>query len=1233
MEEQIIDTTAKKAEIDKYQAAAINAVQNSVVSAGAGSGKTRVLSERFLHLIKTKGYNADQILTLTFTKKATVEMSDRIYKVLKKSAPEQAAVFYKANINTIDSYCNSVAKEGSRFFGISPDFTSDNDALKELVNAQVYPFILKHRDNQAIKTLVGTKGFDKFPVELFVNPVLNNSTIAEPLDFPAIFRRQISEVVKAWNENCHGFECAANELAGVLNHFDGNRDTSTFKKAFAVIAENELPRNPRLSEDDVWNCDEQALNKLEKYLRSIIVFKKINKPGALKCDESIKESWKKAIDDMKRIWDVLLSLCVYLAGFPTIKELIPLFVEFQDIVNGIKRNTGYLSFQDVSSMAMCILRDHPEIRALEKKKYRAIMIDEFQDNNTAQRDMLFLLAERQDRMEKGVPSVDELCPDKLFFVGDEKQSIYRFRGADVSVFRRLSDEFKNGNLSMHTNYRSHPSLIASFNTIFGGFEYPLSKTIEDVKVACGMAAAEGADDNACAAFDDAGFLPSVFFSDAQSAACRSGAPDYEAVYHKVLIPEDKANALNTREKEAETYIPHVHFALYESGDKNDDKPDEKKYLVGESAEIEWISRKINELIHREKNPVKPSDIAVLFPKTSFQPGLERSFLQHGIPYNTESVTDIFADGPVNDIAAFINLCVNPADRCSYAQVLRSPFVNLSFEDTQKVLSVREIFSEKAASLLGDSKTRFVLASEFYHKISETAKYEPLTQTLTKLWYDSGYRYETMWNNAVQMFSKQYDILFEMARRCDVLNMNIASFSDYLGQYKENGSKLDDMNIPLEQTGGVNIMTIHKSKGLEFEVVFVCGTESGKQKQSNRDLVFSSRDYGISVNTPNVGNFVDLIDKKKNYFFERMRTDNILRSNAEIRRQAYVALTRAKSELYITNSKYTAKDYEKTSESYAPGSEKEFTTVFAPLANVLAFYLKFQEKKLVSGSENCMPFDVEMIPSYSRNELWEASGRRNSITEKKRLINFLSQKNPYATAGLIKAEVPERKYTNPSHLHETDDETIVKSTESVAFSFEVDKNVPYWEIGDIVFSTLPAKTEEGGQPEPKFSFANFGTIAHAYMEAAVTGGEPVIKERDLAGLENRKKAVDTVKSICSEMAEKFKASTLGAEVAECIAGGRFIKAEYSFRSRLKDSILKGTIDLVFENPDGTYTIVDYKTNQSVKPEIYYVQLACYRQAVAAMLGVKDTSTIRCMLYYLRFGEVVDITEPCGAVEIE
>ena len=98
---------------DENQKKAITVSRNAVVSAGAGSGKTTVLAERFSYLVTEKHYNADQILTLTFTKKATVEMSDRIYKVLKKKAPEQAAQFFKSNIKTLDSYCNSVAKTGA----------------------------------------------------------------------------------------------------------------------------------------------------------------------------------------------------------------------------------------------------------------------------------------------------------------------------------------------------------------------------------------------------------------------------------------------------------------------------------------------------------------------------------------------------------------------------------------------------------------------------------------------------------------------------------------------------------------------------------------------------------------------------------------------------------------------------------------------------------------------------------------------------------------------------------------------------------------------------------------------------------------------------------------------------------------------------------------------------------------------------------------------------------------
>ena len=250
-------------------------------------------------------------------------MSDRIYKVLKKSAPEQAAIFYKANIRTIDSYCSSVAKIGSHFYGISPDFSSDGDMLEDQINAEVYPFILKHRDNPAIKILAGTDSFDQFPVALFVEPILKNSTIAEPLDFEAIFRRQVAEIVSAWKENANGFKNTFDIFAQSVCEFAGNTNSATYKNTFEAIQKNMLPPPPALSEDEVWECGSDTTERLAAFLRIANVLQKIKKPGNLKgADE-----WGELIDEMKNLFGVLMSLYVYVSGFFIIKELIPLFVE------------------------------------------------------------------------------------------------------------------------------------------------------------------------------------------------------------------------------------------------------------------------------------------------------------------------------------------------------------------------------------------------------------------------------------------------------------------------------------------------------------------------------------------------------------------------------------------------------------------------------------------------------------------------------------------------------------------------------------------------------------------------------------------------------------------------------------------------------------------------------------------------------------------------------------------
>ena len=122
-------------------------------------------------------------------------------------------------------------------------------------------------------------------------------------------------------------------------------------------------------------------------------------------------------------------------------------------------------------MALDGLINDPVLRKHYKTEIKAIMIDEFQDDNQLQRDLLFLLAEDENRMEKSVPTQRELCPRKLFFVGDEKQSIYKFRGADVSVFRQLTSdlipESRRKSLPvLETNYRTEEALLNLFNKIF-----------------------------------------------------------------------------------------------------------------------------------------------------------------------------------------------------------------------------------------------------------------------------------------------------------------------------------------------------------------------------------------------------------------------------------------------------------------------------------------------------------------------------------------------------------------------------------------------------------------------------------------------------------------------------------------------------------------------------------------------------------------------------------------------
>ena len=139
-------------------------------------------------------------------------------------------------------------------------------------------------------------------------------------------------------------------------------------------------------------------------------------------------------------------------------------------------------------------------------------------------------------------------------------------------------------------------------------------------------------------------------------------------------------------------------------------------------------------------------------------------------------------------------------------------------------------------------------------------------------------------------------------------------------------------------------------------------------------------------------------------------------------------------------------------------------------------------------------------------------------------------------------------------------------------------------------------------------------------------------REVTGLHGSAEKLKILTDVCNRMCSDFKENALGKKVIEQVKSNRFVKSEYSFKSRIGKKIINGQIDLVFQNENDGFTIVDYKTNREVKPEIYYIQLACYKQAVAKMMGV-DEEKITCVLYYLRYNKEVDVTAECSKINIE
>ena len=983
-------------EFNAEQKEAIRSNKNTVVSAGAGSGKTKTLSARYVRLIVEERMKVQEILTLTFTRKAAVEMYGRIYSDLQKLegnpyAKKAIEEFQNARISTLDSFCNSILRYSCRAYGLTPNFSIDEYKSQKIAENIATAFFLKKIKEPCLKELAHRKDINAIILDLFVKMLSEYVTIEKPLNLGQMLESQKKLLTEKLNEVLTNIQEIIEDIRSLEDS-----DIEMVKSAKAIA--NELPDEILENLFDIEN--EKTKNLFEAYYSLSKIRLSTNKTEiAILC--------KAYIEEFRVEFNNLINICNYNSSL--MKDTFCLLDELQKEYIKAKIAQGILTYNDVSHLALESLKNDVELRNYYKKNIKTIMIDEFQDNNQLQRDILFLLAENNKRKEKNICPSNELEEGKLFFVGDEKQSIYAFRGSDVSVFRSLIKDLKN-EIKLSKNYRTEKPLIDIFNAIFSQVFYSeKNKPSEDVP-------------SYEATFEDINHFQ-------ENKKLNAGM---EVLYFNSSNLVD--NDLTNTDYEAFFLAKRIK-TLYDEHFQVRDK------ITGKARDCTW------------------SDFAILLRAGTKQSYYERYLKMFGIPYTASSQKWIFNYAPLNDIYAMLRLAVYPQDNFCYAQVLKTPLINISDVGfSQIMMKNKEPFISDLDKVLNkEDASSFKRGRKVFEDLQKALKTKTNAECITMLIFE--YRYLLLSNSSYQHFIELYDYLFYLATLADQSNMSHFEFVDILQDYVMEEKEMEEMDIPVNQKkDSVKIMTVHKSKGLEFPIVIIPNCENKGQGIKRDGLVFYSDEAGLLIHTPdNFSQYRSSKNKtKSNFFFEMLREEKEKKDSSELKRLLYVAMTRAEVKLIMSGC-FTVDDSDemslqdnkklsyKTLDDFlkiAPTSEK-LSSFFNLLSNALAKQNRNEIDKL--------ELSFFEIPAIEKKDLVKIKKEKDKTIKKH--IDYYEK--------LVSKEFP--KNDEPSS---TSAKGSIDGKEDRSFFFDYDEK-PI-QLGEIAHRMLEAELNNS-----EFDLSSFG----------------------------------------------------------------------------------------------------------------------------------------------------------------
>ena len=835
------------------QKAIISDGSNIIVSAGAGSGKTAVLTERVLYFIKNKGYNINDFIILTFTELAAGEMKERIRKTLTNEDLIESNNVDTAQISTFDAYALSLVKKHHQYLNVSKDISLIDSSIISVKKRNIINEIFEeyYDNNEIFSRMIQEYCYkdDDDLVELVYELMEKSSLEIDSQDyldnfianyFNDSFIKSIKvKVLEKLINDAHNLILQLDSFKTIYNYPISNKDEriysqliyELFDKIRSLIYENG---------SEIININNDNVDEL--YDQLFMCFN-IELPS-IKTNNFDDEEYKKAKEDIKeKIKKHKEKLGSYPQNYNEFQEyfysvesytslLIEIVNEAFKRLNKYKEEKQVFEFQDVAKMALSLVKDNEYVRNSIKETTKMIMIDEYQDTSLLQDTFISYIAN-----------------NNIYMVGDIKQSIYRFRNARSDLFLAKYNKYKNNNggiaIDLNTNFRSRSEVLEDINYMFsaimsekmGGANYLKDHMIE------------AGNKN----YDLAGLTNTSHNSDI--LICSQDIDDSSNIKDFAASKEAKAVALDIIDKVKN------HYQVLDTSSK---------------------TPKLRDCTY--------SDFCILADRgTEFDKFVE-TFNEYKVPLFVENDENISNSEIVAILTNILRLVKIIQNNDYKNQELIHPFISLARSfiyqyDDAKLLELANSNDENNSAYLNDP---------IMVKLIEIVESNPnaiVSDLFSKIVFELNLYNSLIRIGDVAKYERYLDLFIENFKTMSKLGYNIDDFLLYLKNINEYNLKFT-LTSSKSSIDSVKIMNIHKSKGLEFPIVyFVILDKSFNRMELNKKFGISKR-YGI---------YFDRGEHKANFIKDLNGEYEANEDDSEKIRLFYVALTRTREKMiFVVN---------------------------------------------------------------------------------------------------------------------------------------------------------------------------------------------------------------------------------------------------------------------------------------------------------------------------------------------